>query len=413
MNKKITVMFFALCLTIVGFGMASAYENTIAITEKNENSELAGYGNGYGIQWEKSYGSSPSYGARYEGPQPIGDCDNDGDNELLIGGRDAALRVMEWNEEKQTYEQTHTLHSPFYPLRRLDADGFAIGDLTGDGENEIAVSWYATVHKWIGEKYRIIGWNPWIEWNGGGSPDCYIGDCDNDGQNELILSCRDWTRSIPEIVVFKWNGWRLVKVAEWDDPDINGEVFMAGMGDTDCDGENEIVLGSGNKVVVLNWDKENREFKPTIIVDNPASGWINHPFACVCKDSDMDGKDEIHVGYYSPRITIFEWNGSGYEIKFEKEWPGEGALIESLDVGDVDDDGIAEVCAGTDLVHILQWDGSTYVEETVLPTFGDLAVLNIGDCDNDGKNEIHAGSVMVESGEDFMAWVFKYGWGSE
>jgi len=410
MNKKITVLFFALCLTIVGFGMTSAYENIFTITEKNENFELVGYGDGYGIQWEKSYGSSPSYGARYEGPQPIGDCDNDGDNELLIGGRDAALRVMEWNEEKQTYEQTHTLRSPFYPLRRLDADGFAIGDLTGDGKNELAVSWYATIHKWNGEKYRIIGWNPWIEWNGGGSPDCYIGDCDNDGQNELILSCRDWTRSIPEIVVFKWNGWRLVKVAEWNDPGINGEVFMAGMGDTDYDGENEIVLGSGDKVVVLNWNKENREFKPTIIVDDPAPNWINHPFACICKDSDMDGKDEIHVGYYSPRITIFEWNGSSYEIKFEKVWPGEGVLIESLDIGDVDDDGIAEVCAGTDLVHILQWDGSTYVEEAVLPTFGDLAVLNIGDCDNDGKNEIHAGSVIVEGGEDFMAWIFKYGW---
>jgi len=409
MNKKIIGIFFSLCLTIVCFGMTSAYEPIFTITEKNENFELAGYG----IQWEKSYGSNPSYGARYEGPQPIGDCDNNGDNELLIGGRDAALRVMEWNEEKKTYEQTHTLRSPFYPMRRLDADGFAIGDLTGDGENEIAVSWYATVHKWIGGKYRIIGWNPWIEWNGGGSPDCYIGDCDNDGKNELVLSCRDWPRSTPEIVVFKWNGRRLVKVAEWDDPDINGEVFMAGMGDTDYDGENEIVLGSGDKVVVLNWDKENREFKPTIIVDDPAPNWINHPFACVCKDSDMDGKDEVHVGYYSPRITVFEWNGSGYEIKFEKEWPGEGALIESLDVGDVDDDGIAELCAGTNLVHILQWNGSTYVEETVLPTFGVLAVLNIGDCDNDGKNEIHVGSVRVEGSEDFMAWVFKYGWETE
>ena len=88
----------------------------------------------------------------------------------------------------------------------------------------------------------------------------------------------------------------------------------------------------------------------------------------------------------------------------------EGIIIEGLDVGDVDDDGIAEVCAGTDLIHVLQWNGSTYVEEAVLPTFGDLAVLNIGDCDNDGKNEIHAGSVIVDIGEDFMAWIFKYGW---
>ena len=34
----------------------------------------------------------------------------------------------------------------------------------------------------------------------------------------------------------------------------------------------------------------------------------------------------------------------------------------------------------------------------------------IGDCDNNGKNEINAGSVIVEDNEDFMSWVFKYGW---
>ena len=90
---------------------------------------------------------------------------------------------------------------------------------------------------------------------------------------------------------------------------------------------------------------------------------------------------------------------------------GEGVLIEALDVGDVDDDGIPEVCAGTDVIHILQWNGDTYEEEAIIDeTFGHLAVLSIGDCDNDGKNEINAGSVIVEEGEDFMSWVFKYGW---
>jgi len=413
MKNKLNAILFVLSLALVSAGMAGAHEYKHFSDEKNHIPGMIDFSNDYGIQWEQSYGSNPWQDARYEGPQPIGDCDNDGDNELLIGGRDAVLRVMEWNEEKQTYEETHLLHCPFYPFRQLDADGFAIGDLTGDGKNEIAVSWYVTVHRWIGGRYRIIGWNPWIEWNGGGSPDCYIGDCDNDGKNELVMSCRDWSRSIPEIVVFKWNGWRIVKVAEWDDPGINGEVFMAGMGDTDDDGENEIVLGSGDKVVVLDWNKESKEFEPTIISDDPSSNWENHPFACIVKDSDMDGKNEIHVGYYSPRISIFEWNGNSYDIKFEKEWPGEGILIEGLDVGDVDDDGLAEVCAGTDVIHILQWNGSTYVEEAILPTFGDLAVVVIGDCDNDGKNEIHAGSVQVGPGQDFMAWVFKYGWESK
>ena len=57
-------------------------------------------------------------------------------------------------------------------------------------------------------------------------------------------------------------------------------------------------------------------------------------------------------------------------------------------------------------MHILSWDGNTYVEETVLQTFGHLAVMNIGDCDNDGKNELNVGSVIVDDGQDFMEWIF-------
>ena len=82
----------------------------------SEIHHLSTLDSGYEIQWEKNYGSDPSYGARYEGPQPIGDCDNDGDNEVLIGGRDAMLRIMEWSDQLQLYEQTHTLYCPFYHI---------------------------------------------------------------------------------------------------------------------------------------------------------------------------------------------------------------------------------------------------------------------------------------------------------
>ncbi|UCD14109.1 MAG: hypothetical protein JSW60_01460 [Thermoplasmatales archaeon] len=423
MDKKISVIFFILSLTILSSGMASAYENDVGVAGKKTTSVSLGNSEDYAVQWEMNYGSDWSYGARYEGPQPIGDCDNDGDNELLIGGRDAVLRVMEWDEAKQTYEETYALRCPFYRwlsfLKRLglsngpiDAAGFAIGDLTGDGKNEIAATWYAAIHKWIGGKYRIIGFNPWVFQNGKGNADCYIGDCDNDGRNELIMSggpMRHGSQA-PQIVVFKWNGWRLVKVAEWYDSDPNGYVYMAGLGDIDEDGENEIVCGSAYKIIVLDWDKENEEFVSTIIKHTSGD---DYPFACVCKDSDMDGKNEIHVGYWTPKITIFEWDGDSYVTKFEKEWSGEWAVIEGLDVGDVDDDGVAEVCAGTHNIHILEWNGSTYVEEAVIDeTFGSLAVVAIGDIDNDGKNEINAGSVMVYPGQDFKSWIFKHGWES-
>ena len=365
----------------------------------------------YEIQWKMSYGINPGYGARYEGPQPIGDCDNDGKNELLIGGRDAMLRIMEWNDDLQTYEQTYKLRCPFYPFIRMDSDGFAIGDLTGDGKNEIAVSWYATIHKFINGRYRVIACNPWVEWHGGGNPDCLIGDCDNDGLNELIISCRPWRRPVPEIVIFKWNGKRLVKYAEWDDVEVNGAVFMAGIGDVDYDGENEIVCAYNNKVMVLNWDSQNKTFISTNIHINSGR---NSPFAVVCKDCDNDGKAEILLSYVdysqtsSAQITIFKWNGTGYSIQFDIMWPGGEPVIEGIDVGDTDNDGLNEVVAGAGLTHILQWNGTTYVEEAVLPTFGWMAVISVGDCDNDGKNEINAGNVIIGLGEEFTEWVFKY-----
>ncbi len=405
MNKKIITIFIVLCIGLINGTIASG---NFKINNEIINQDIV-FSEDYGIQWEMNFDSDRRYGARYEGPQPIGDCDNDGLNEMIVGGRDNKLRIFEWNKDKQTYLEMHTLFPPFYPLQDSDAGGFAIGDLTKDGKNEIAATWGVSIHKWLLGKYRIIGYNSWIFNNGGGSGDCYIGDYDDDGENELIVSggpMDDWS-DCPEITIFRWNGISLVKEAEWNNPDHGyTHIYMPGLADIDDDGKNEIVCGSGFKIFVLDWDAENKIFEETIIKE---TGEDYYPFACVLKDSDMDGKNEIHVGYWSPMISIFEWNGTGYEIKYEKEWPGEGTLIEGLDVGDVDNDSFNEVCAGTNLIHILQWNGDTYIEEAVLPTFGHLAVVIVGDCDNDGLNEIHAGSVMIDEGEEFMSWVFKYG----
>lgn len=430
MTTKLVIVLMLSFFLLGGFNNAFAdltvHHSNSSVTTSSIGSSSSFENSKYVLQWQKNFGPEWS-GGRFQGPQPIGDCDNDGKNELLIGGRDATLRVMEWNEEKQVYEETHALHSPFYfyfLLRQIftgnpppDPGGFAIGDITGDGENEIAVTWYGAVYKYIYGTYQLIGFNSYVFQNGGGNGDCYIGDCDNDGQNELIMSGGGGTMEhpVPEIVVLKWNGWRLEKVAAYDDP-VFGYAFMAGLGDPDNDGENEIVCGitnwrtystAGHKVVVLDWNKTTKTFEPTVI--QKTHGYDEWPFGGWCADSDMDGIDEIHVGYLSPKITIFEWVGTKYEIKFEKEWPDEGLLIEGMNIGDVDDDGVPEVCAGTDVVHILQWNGSSYVEETVInQTYGDLAVVTVGDCDNDGKNEINAAPVFVDDGKDYIFWVFKH-----
>ncbi len=409
MKKLIPSIIIVFIVSMSSIGITSALDHQ-ASNDNKPSTQVTN--NGYGLQWRMEYGNNPGSGARYQGPQPIGDCDNDGKNELLISGRDCTIRVMKWDENERTYSQVHALHPPFYPFKRCSAGGMAIGDVTNDGKNEIAATWYTAFYTYFAGKYWLRGMNPWIFFNNGGSADCLIGDCDNDGKNELILSGGgSWQASSPvgEITVFKWNGLYLKRVAEWNDPNPNedGYVYMAGLGDVDDDGENEIVCAYANKVIVLNWDAQNKAFIPMEIYRTHGQ---NYPFGIVCKDCDNDGKGEILLSYYNPRITIFKWNGTGYPIQFDITWPGGDPVIEGIDVGDTDDDGLNEVVVGAGLTHILQWNGTTYVEEAVLPTFGWMAVVCIGDCDNDGKNEINAGNVDIESGQQFTEWVFKYGW---
>jgi len=363
----------------------------------------------YGIQWKMEYGSNPGIGARYEGPQPIGDSDNDGKNELLISGRDCTIRVMKWDEGEQTYLQVRALHPPFYPFVHCSAGGMAIGDVTNDRKNEIAATWYSAIYKYFLGKYWMIGANPWIFFNEGGSADCLIGDCDNDGNNELIMSGGGgWQSSSPvgEITVLKWNGLYLKRVAEWNDPAVSGYVYMAGLGDVNDDGQNEIVCAYENKVMMLEWDAGQKVFQPTVVKRYYHD---ESPFGCVCKDCDGDGKAEILLSFYAPHISILKWNGTGFSTQFDITWADADPVIEGIDAGDTDGDGTPEVCAGAGVTHILQWNGTTYVEEAVLPTFGWMAVVSIGDCDNDGKNEINAGNVGVGDGQNFTEWVFKYG----
>ena len=48
------------------------------------DTSLSGYTDDFGLQWERDYGTLSWWSAGYEVPQPIGDADNDGNNELLI-----------------------------------------------------------------------------------------------------------------------------------------------------------------------------------------------------------------------------------------------------------------------------------------------------------------------------------------
>lgn len=366
----------------------------------------------YEIQWEKSYGKLWWWSARYEGPQPIGDADNDGKNELLIGGRDPFLRVMKWDESKKIYYEQARIVDPVFgigysfmglPQPFGSATGFGIADIDNDGKNEIGVAWgrHFSAFKWDGSKYKKMGmyiievskrWETTL--------DCIIGDADNDGENEVIVT-GGYSSDTPEIIILSWDGEKFIKESEWN---FLGRysVYFPWIADVDGDGKNEIICNT-DSTCILKWN--GNEWEENIIAVHNES----YPFGCVAKDSDNDGKPEIHVTFYSPTLKIYEYENGNYVEKASFYWEDEEGTIEAIDIGDVDNDGIDEIAVGTNYIHILHWNGKEYFEEDVIEeTHGLLAVTCIGDIDNDGKNELHAGAVGVNRGEEYKAWIFKH-----
>ena len=410
--KKIIVILAAL----IALASSTSIQTFSTGRESNESEKISSMGH-FEIQWEKGYGKLWWWSARYEGPQPWGDADNDGMNELLIGGRDPFLRVMKWNGNGY-YEQAKIIDPCFeagytFDFRIKDkwisirepfgsATGFAIGDVDNDGKNEIGVAWggHFSAFKWNGKHYKLMARYVITGKDARGTTlDCIIGDADNDGKNEVIVT--GGYRNAPSLLMLSWDGSKFVEKGRWEG---HGAIYFPWIGDADNDGKNEVIVGDGDNLRILKWngDKFN-----DILIDEFSRHQI---FGCVAKDSNNDGIKEIHVTFDYPRLCIYRWNNGSYEKIYDKIWNGEDSTIEAIDVGNVDNDAIPEVAVGTNYIHILQWNGSSYEEEYLInATHGCLAVTCIGDFDNDGKNEINAANVWLDSdNEDYREWVFKY-----
>jgi len=423
--KTLTLILFITFILTGLMGLQATTDQRIvywASPDRSSNIVESTTGNGYGVQWEKDYGTLWWWSARYEGPQPVGDADNDGNNELLIGGRDPFMRVMKWDDQQQTYYEQQKIVDPVFgigygiwinflqdyyrvPQPFGSATGFSIADIDNDGLNEIGVAWghHFSAFKWNGNRYQLLG--RYIvadvrEGEDGTTLDCVVGDYDNDGQNEVIVT--GGYDGVPELVAIYWDGSQFVEETFWDAP-RDRSIYYPWIADVDDDGQNEVIVGPGNELVVLDWD--GTQLVPTVLNE-----FDSHVFGTVSKDSDGDGKPEIHVTFYDATFAVYEWTDDGYKEKFYIEWNGEWGTIEAIDVGDVDGDGYEEVCVGTNYIHILSWNGETYEEEYVITeTYGFLAVTCVGDFDNDGLLEIHAGSVGVQDGGSYKSWIFKYG----
>jgi hypothetical protein len=153
----------------------------------------------------------------------------------------------------------------------------------------------------------------------------------------------------------------------------------------------------------LNWDETAEVWTGVPVCTNYPSGVT--VFGDGVGDVDGDGIPEIGTGCYggTPGGWLFEWDGSEYVQVWHGEYPGQDPVIESVAIGDADNDGDVEFCFGTGNVHVIAWDGASYYEEATLtgPTYM-LAGLIIGDCDTDGRNEVKGCEILGGTGSEFI-----------
>ena len=404
-NQKILIcsmlLLFATLLPSVGAGNTTSFSS-----DDHQNAK-----DGWELQWSYAFGGN----GHAEFAQPIGDIDNDGTNEIILGGYENSgiCRIYHYDTTQETYVEEYSwtvpggsYHSP---------SGACVVDLDEDGTLEFCVSWgysgadgvYA--YTWDGATLTTLDY-----YSGTGVTfvyDIYTCDYDDDTHPEVLIA-NDPNAGGIHVSALGWDvdSSSFVFETSWTCASGPGySVPMVWSGDVDNDGKTEVIADVSDLnyatagTWALNWDADTEVWTGVPVCTSYPSGVT--VFGDGVGDVDGDGTLEIGVGCYggTPGGWLFEWDGSEYVQVWHGEYPGQDPVIESVAVGDADNDGAVEFCFGTGNVHVIGWDGSGYYEEATLtgPT-NMLAGLNIGDCDSDGQNEIKGCEILGGTGTEFI-----------
>ncbi len=404
-NHKIlicsTLLLFSTMLPGVGAGN----------TKNFSMDDHPGLKDGWELQWSYAFGGN----GHAEFAQPIGDIDGDGTNEIILGGYENSgiCRIYYYDTTQETYVEEYSWSVPGGSYH--SPSGACVVDLDEDGDLEFCVSWgysgadgvYA--YTWDGATLTTLDY-----YSGTGVTfvyDIYTCDYDDDTHPEVLIA-NDPNSGGIHVSALGWDVETSSFVFETSWTCASGpgySVPMVWSGDVDNDGKTEVIADVSDLdyatagTWALNWDEDTQVWTGVPVCTSYPSGVT--VFGDGVGDVDGDGTPEIGVGNYggTPGGWLFEWDGSEYVQVWHGDYPGQEPVIESVAIGDADNDGAVEFCFGTGNVHVIGWDGSQYYEEATLtgPT-NMLAGLNIGDCDSDGQNEIKGCEILGGTGTEFI-----------
>jgi hypothetical protein len=364
------------------------------------------------LQWSHDYGGM----GHSQLAQPVGDLDGDGVNEIIVGGYENAgmCRILSYDAAQKTYVEEHAWYVPggSYHI----PTGACIQDLNNDGILELCVAWGYTgadglyAYTWDGTTLTTLDWyhGTGVDW----LYDCYACDYNDDGTVETLISNAPNMGTGPyHVTALGWNPdtEKFYYETSWACPGgSNMECPMVWSGDVDNDGLTEVIADVSEQnfatagTWALNWNTATQSWDGVPVWQNYGSATV---YGDGVADINGDGTPEIGIGSYggTPQGWMFEWDGSTYQQVWNGQYPGGEPVIESVALGDADNDGHQEFVFGTQQVHIIGWNGTAYYEKaTLTDPQSMLAGMNICDFDTDGANELKACEIIDGSGTEFI-----------
>lgn len=288
-----------------------------------------------------------------------------------------------------------------------NADGLEIGDIDGDGKNELVVgnrgSEDFSIFKRVDGVIDSVApyYTHELKYAMGV---IHIADINGDDLNDVILAhYTDYTSGTPKDDKFgvcyqNATTNMLDPETEYDLP--NGTSARAlGVGDLDSDGKPEIVVaneGSGSSLFVFGWNDN----KGDVELEQTKGGISGQTISITVADVTGDGKPDVVTHGGGGKVYVQNSSGTLDNADTYSQTGGESA-----DVGDINQDGLNDVVGAT-----AYGEGIDIFEQTTSGTLTKTGTRNCGgyteDCELIDLNDDGLTDVAVASRDRSELWVF-------
>ncbi len=290
----------------------------------------------------------------------LGDIDGDGDLEIISMAFDRRIRAFHHNGAVVAG----------WPIQRESGDiilrggqsSAAIGDIDNDGIDEIIIGtnsppWngdnfdgpfpdiynvpdysLATVWAINGDASFVPGWPVITEQNIESSP--ALGDIDGDGELEVVVGTGLFNGYVNGRQVYAWNADGSV-VSGWPRPTSDNMASSPALADLDGNGVQDVIIGCGKDSTpycrtLYAWSGNGNN-----LPGFPMSTPYVFPFPPVVADIDGDGNLEIVLtSLETHKVTVIQHNGSSGSVDTSRLT--NGIILNTPLVHDVDGDGALE-----------------------------------------------------------------------